>query len=266
MKLAAAMTALQQAGTAQNRKVYARYGAREPVFGVSYKNLYALQKQIGQDHALAQQLWHTSNHDARVLATLVADPQQMTGSVLERWLDEATNRFLSMAFAILAVRCPAAAACARRWIDGEGEYRIAAGWAVLAGRVEDPAVTDAELTGLLQRIERTVHGSPNFARYMMNNCLIAISARPALYRGALAVAKRIGAVEVDHGDTDCKTPLASEYIEKMAARRAAKASGAGKAARKDAGPARGGTRPAAPRRSAGSKAPARRAKAAGRGR
>ena len=36
----------------------------------------------------------------------------------------------------------------------------------------------------------------------------------ALRKAALVAAKRIGKVEVDHGDTACKTPDAAEYIEK----------------------------------------------------
>ena len=36
----------------------------------------------------------------------------------------------------------------------------------------------------------------------------------ALRKAATAAAKRIGKVEIDHGDTDCKTPDAAQYIEK----------------------------------------------------
>ena len=57
-------------------------------------------------------------------------------------------------------------------------------------------------------------------RYGMNNALIGIGGRSAnLRRKAIAAAKRIGPVEIDHGDTDCKTPDAIPYIEKMWARK-----------------------------------------------
>src|SRR5690606_35126803 len=36
----------------------------------------------------------------------------------------------------------------------------------------------------------------------------------ALRKAALAAAKRIGPVEVDHGDTACKTPDAAAYLDK----------------------------------------------------
>ena len=36
----------------------------------------------------------------------------------------------------------------------------------------------------------------------------------ALRKAATAAAKKIGKGEIDHGDTDCKTPDAAQYIEK----------------------------------------------------
>jgi len=43
--------------------------------------------------------------------------------------------------------------------------------------------------------------------------VICIGCRSAgLRKAALATAKRIGKVEVDHGDTACKTPDAAQYI------------------------------------------------------
>ena len=85
MKLAEAMQRLEACGTAQNRKVYARHGVRAKMFGVSYANQGKLKKAIGVDHALAQKLWATGNHDACVLATMVADPDASTAKELATW-------------------------------------------------------------------------------------------------------------------------------------------------------------------------------------
>ena len=53
MTLAETMTALEQAGSAQTRKTYARHGAPEPMFGVSFATLKTLVKRIKVDHELA---------------------------------------------------------------------------------------------------------------------------------------------------------------------------------------------------------------------
>ena len=53
----------------------------------------------------------------------------------------------------------------------------------------------------------------------MNSALISIGVRNSkLERKALAAAKRIGKVEVDHGETSCKTPDATAYIKKTVAK------------------------------------------------
>ena len=66
-----ALQKLKSLGTAQNRKIYARHGAGEAMFGVSYADLGKTKKEIKTDHPLAESLWASGNHDARVLATMV---------------------------------------------------------------------------------------------------------------------------------------------------------------------------------------------------
>ena len=52
----------------------------------------------------------------------------------------------------------------------------------------------------------------------MNNAVINIGVRNSrLQRKTIAAAKRIGKVEVDHGETGCKTPDAVSYIKKTVA-------------------------------------------------
>ena len=75
----------------------------------------------------------------------------------------------------------------------------------------------------LRTIEKSIHQAPNSEREAMNSALIAIGGRDASARkAALAAAKRIGPVTVDHGDTECKTPSAATYIEKAWAHATAK--------------------------------------------
>ena len=68
------MAAFEAAGTEQERKVYRRYGAKDPLFGASFADLGRLQKRIKRDQGLAEELWQSGNADARYLATMIADP------------------------------------------------------------------------------------------------------------------------------------------------------------------------------------------------
>ena len=46
--------------------------------GVRLPDVRQLAKTVGKDHALALQLWDTGIHEARILASLIADPKQTT--------------------------------------------------------------------------------------------------------------------------------------------------------------------------------------------
>ena len=87
-------------------------------------------------------------------------------------------------------------------------------------------LTSHGVDGLLAKIQEGIHAQPNRTRHAMNNVLISIGGYEASLRPrVLAVARAIGTVHVDHGETGCVTPDASTYIAKMVARQAAKAAG-----------------------------------------
>ncbi len=56
------------------------------VYGIAMPDLRKLTKQIGRDHTLAGALWDSGIHEARILATLVDDPRQVTEAQMERWV------------------------------------------------------------------------------------------------------------------------------------------------------------------------------------
>ncbi len=218
------MAALKKMGTAQNRKIYARHGAEGPLFGVSFANLHALRKQIKVDHPLAVDLWKSGNVDARTLATMIADPAQLDAATAQAWLQEISYGLLANQLGALVSRSPIAVTMLSRWTRSSKEYVRQSGYAVLCHLLKDAPqdVSDDLCRSYLERIERQIHKSPNRAREAMNMAVISIGiAKPHLQRAAIATARRIGPVEVDHGETGCKTPEAEAYILKAAARRSA---------------------------------------------
>jgi len=227
MELKRVLAALKAAGTAQNRKIYRRHGVSDPLYGVSYATQGKLAKQNRQDTELAIGLWDSGNHDARILAAMIADPRRIRSSRLDEWVRDLNNYVLTDAFSDLVGQSPFAKAKMRKWTRSVREFVGAAGWNVLARLArQDPELTDKELADYLATIETEIHGRKNRARHSMNTALIAIGIRnPKLERKALAAARRIGKVEVDHGETSCKTPDPSAYIKKTVARNKARQAG-----------------------------------------
>lgn len=230
------MKQLESMGTAQNRKVYARHGVTNEMFGVSYANLYALQKKIKSDQPLADQLWATGNHDAQVLATLIADPQQMTDKRVEDWVKQLGNYVITEMFMRFLAKTSLAKKKAEKWNKASAEMIASAGWGLIGQlALSDESLPDDYFEPYLKIIESGIHKRKNRVRHEMNGALIAIGLRNEdLQKKALAVAAKIGKVVVDHGETSCKTPDAAQYIAKALAYRHKKKTLAEKSAAKKA--------------------------------
>jgi 3-methyladenine DNA glycosylase AlkD len=225
MDLATAVERLQAAGTEQNRKIYRRHGARDPLYGVSFAVLDTVAKEAKRDHALAAGLWATGNYDCRLLACKVADPAAATEADLDSWLAEIDVYVLVDVFVgSLASLVPGVRERADRWTASDRDWTAQAGWDLYAQlALKDPALDDAYCNGLLERIAGGIGDAGNRTRHSMNGALIAIGVRnPALRDAAEATAGRIGIVKVDHGETGCVTPAAVPYIARTWERRAAR--------------------------------------------
>jgi len=219
------MAELEAAGTEQNRRIYARHGVTTPMFGVSYAVLRKLQKQIRTDHELALALWGTGNHDARVLACECVDRGRISARLADRWVRDADCYVIAGAIAGAVAASPVARSRSDAWRDRRGEWVASAGWGIVAGTAEDPDVWSVdELRDLLRQIEAEIDERPHRVRHEMNGALINIALRDGnLRRQAVATAKRIWPLEVDHGETGCKTPEPVGYIERTLAHRARRA-------------------------------------------
>lgn len=216
------MAELEKLGTAQNVKIYKRHGMVEPLFGVSFANLNLLKKQIKVDHELAQWLWASGNGDARNLATMIADPAKFTSKQIDAWAKDQDGYGSCDMLSGLIGKTAFAQDKAEVWIKSKDEWVGRTGWNLIGGLAMNPEhkLADAYFEQMLGKIEKEIHGAKNFTRHAMNMTLICIGARSAnLRKKAEAAAGRIGKVVVDHGETDCKTPDAIPYIERMWARK-----------------------------------------------
>ena len=128
MNLNSALRELKRRGTAQNRKAYRRHGVGENMYGVSLADLRLLAKQIKTDQDLAVQLWATGNHDAQVLATLIADPAQFDAKTLDAWVKDLNDYVIADQFAGLVAQTSYRQKKAEKWHAARSEWIGRAGW------------------------------------------------------------------------------------------------------------------------------------------
>jgi 3-methyladenine DNA glycosylase AlkD len=101
--------------------------------GVSEPDLRKLAAEIGVDRLIAQQLWASGIHDARVLASMVDDPARVTPKQMERWVRDFDSWALCDACCVnLFDKTPFAYAKAVAWSARKEEYVKRAAFSLVA--------------------------------------------------------------------------------------------------------------------------------------
>jgi 3-methyladenine DNA glycosylase AlkD len=219
MNLTDTMKELEAFGSEQTRKTWHRHGAADPMFGVKFGDLAKLQKRIKVNHSLAAELWKTGNHDARLLACMVADASAITEKELKAWAATVKDSSTAEALANLASRTPMAAKIREAWLADPKMLR--AGWSMVGHCAKDGASLDeATSLGYIKRIEAEIHQAENWTRRTMMYALIGLGGRSVATRKAAEDAvRRIGPVAFDPGNTACEFPDGLVNIAKVWERR-----------------------------------------------
>ncbi|MGH2529982.1 MAG: DNA alkylation repair protein [Actinomycetota bacterium] len=131
----------------------ARYGiAVDAAMGVSIPELRGIARKFGTSHALALRLWETGIHEARVLASLVDDPKEVTPSQMDAWVRDFDSWDLcDQVCSNLFDRTGHAFRMAIRWAGRRDEFVRRAGFATMAAAA-------------VHRRDVTTSRSPRFCR------------------------------------------------------------------------------------------------------
>jgi 3-methyladenine DNA glycosylase AlkD len=173
-----------------------RYGieTRGEHLGIRAPVLRDIARRHRRDHALALELWITAVHEARIIATLIDDPRQVTRRQMERWIRDCDNWAVTDACCcVLFDRTPVAIEKARRWTTRKAEYVKRGGFVLMAGlAVHRKELSDEVFLEFLPVIRREATDERNFVKKAVNWALRQIGKRnPRLRRAAIATAKDI---------------------------------------------------------------------------
>ena len=188
---------LEQHGAARNREGMARYGIRSPkVFGVSMADMRPFVRHIGRSHDLALALWDTGWHEARIIASFVDEPAEVTRAQMDRWCRQFDNWAVCDSVCMhLFDRTPHAFDKVVQWTRRSREFERRAAFALLASlAVHDRRAPDETFASRLPLIERAATDERNFVKKAVNWALRQIGKRNhALNAAAIAVAERLAA-------------------------------------------------------------------------
>jgi 3-methyladenine DNA glycosylase AlkD len=194
-----ALTWLKRNGTKRTVESLPRYGIVAPrAFGVTVGALRGFAKQIGTDHGLAAALWKSGWYEARLLATMVADPKRLTVRQMNAWAADFDNwGICDTACFVLFDRSPLAWERARAWARSPREFVKRAGFALMACLAgHDKTAADAKLAAFLPLIENGAQDERNFVKKGVSWALRRIGHRSrGLHAAAVAAATRLAASE-----------------------------------------------------------------------
>src|SRR4029077_14584712 len=199
----------------------ARFGIKSTSsFGVSVPKLRILAREVGCDHLLALRLWETGLHDARLLATMVDDPRQVTLEQMDKWVRDFDSwDVVDGSCGNLFDKTPFAVAKAKEWCKREEEFVKRAGFVMMAElAVHDKEANDKVFLEFLPLIIGGASDKRNFVKKAVNWALRQIGKRNLrLNKAAVSTALKIQ--KVDSGPTrwiasDALRELKSPQVQK----------------------------------------------------
>jgi 3-methyladenine DNA glycosylase AlkD len=194
-EVGAALTWLKSHATRATLEGMARYAIpSDKAIGVAMRDIKALSKTLGRNHDLAAALWDTGVYEARMLASFVDDPAQVTAAQMDRWCKDFDNWALCDALSFnLFDRTPHAWTKVTQWSTRRNEFEKRTAFALLWSlTVHDKCAGDAPFLEGLALIERAADDERNFVRKAVNMALRAIGKRNLrLNAAAVTVARRL---------------------------------------------------------------------------
>ncbi len=176
-------------------------GIRVPVIRAMAKEINAGPKsekaeREARNHTLAQELWDTGIHEARLLAPMIASPRLTTPELMDRW----TAQFASWDVCDLCIGnlfrlTHFAYDKIYEYVKSEEEFIRRTGFVLIAGlAVADKKAPDEKFLKALPLIEEYSADGRNFVRKAVNWALRQTGKRSlALLPHALAMAEKLAA-------------------------------------------------------------------------
>jgi 3-methyladenine DNA glycosylase AlkD len=176
----------------------ARYGivTKDKTFGTPMAAIKAIARPLGRDHAFAAALWRTGVYEARILASMVDEPERVTPAQMDRWARDFDNWGVCDTLCFnLFDRSPHAFAHIAKWAKAEGEFVKRAAFALLACAALHKRGEDADFLAAMPLVERAASDGRNFVKKGVSWALRSIGLRQSarLRAAARAMARRLAA-------------------------------------------------------------------------
>lgn len=191
---------MQENAQTKNVEGMARFGINSSsALGLSMPMLRAKAKQYRKRHDLAEELWRTGIHEARLMASLVDDPAAVTREQMDRWVGEFDSWDVCDQCCINLFRLtPFAHSAITGYAADEREFVRRTAFVLIATlAVHDKKTEDKVFGKYLRLVEKYSFDDRNFVRKAVNWTLRQVGKRSlGLNPEAVASAERLAASDL----------------------------------------------------------------------
>lgn len=220
MEINEIISKLKKYSIPESKEDMVRYGIKtEYALGVSVPNLRKIAKEIGTNHKRALQLWNTKIHEARILASMIDDPESLTEKQMEDWVKEFNSWDLCDQCCMnLFEKTKFVYQKAVEWSSREKEFIKRAGFVLMARlAVSDKKADDKQFEVFLPIIKGGASDNRNFVKKAVNWALRQIGKRNlSLNKKAVETAKEIQKMDSKSAKwiaSDALLELTSEAVQ-----------------------------------------------------
>ncbi|UCE20494.1 MAG: DNA alkylation repair protein [Gemmatimonadota bacterium] len=190
---------LKSLSSPENVAGMARFGINpKKILGISMPTLRKMAKDIGKNHKLAEQLWASGIHEARILACLIDDPILVTEEQMDLWVEDFDSwDVCDQCCMNLFDKTDRAYQKSEEWSERDEEFVKRAGFAMMAAlAVHDKKAEDIYFKPFFPIIKREAIDDRNFVKKAVNWALRQIGKRnKRLNRAAVRTAKEIQQID-----------------------------------------------------------------------
>ena len=213
---------LKSSANPKNVAGMARFDIRPKttVLGVPIPVVRKIAKEAGRSHILAQQLWRSGIHEAKILASMVEESGKVSGAQMDKWTagfdswDICDQVCLNLFFdhPLTFKKCAV-------WSGKKSEFVRRAGFALMAAAAfKNKQAKDSDFIKFFPLIKKYATDERHYARKAVNWALRQIGKRnKALNKEAIALARETAKINSKSAKwiaADALRELQSETVQK----------------------------------------------------
>lgn len=169
-------------------------------YGVSIPELQLIAEKFKINHSLAQFLYHQNIRECKIIASMIADPEEVTGEQIDSWSQSFSNvEIVEQVCSNLLWRTDCALSRSIEWCIGDDELLQRAGLIIAARSATNPDIKDIVFEPYIEIIENYTKNHTSRNKGSIEFALRQIAKRNSYFKGkVIELAQRMADSEDEH--------------------------------------------------------------------